>query len=135
MFQFKEKKVIDDEDRACIREAFLKYSSSDEKNGLNKTDYKVAWIYLFGYKPSKYEVSKIFKGFNKEYGVDELTLKEFQECVINQIRRQDMVEEMRNAFIAIDFSCKGFLTIDDLVNAFKIVAPNISMEHIKNIFR
>jgi Ca2+-binding EF-hand superfamily protein len=42
---------------------------------------------------------------------------------------------MRNAFIAIDFSCKGFLTIDDLANAFKIVAPNIAIENIKNVFR
>ena len=133
MFQYKEKSVIDDEDRKRIKEAFLKYSSKNE--GLNKTDYKVAWIYLFGYKPTKYDVTKIFTGFNKDYENDEINFNEFQECAIKQIRKQDVVEEMRNAFIAIDFSCKGFLTIDDLVNAFKIVAPKMTIDNIKNIFR
>ena len=64
-----------------------------------------------------------------------LTYNEFFECAITQIKRQDIAEEMRNAFIAMDFSCKGFLTIDDFENAFKIVAPNMSKENIKNIFR
>jgi Ca2+-binding EF-hand superfamily protein len=130
---YKEKnRVIGDVDRKRIKEAFIKYSSKND--GLSKTDYKVAWIYLFGYKPTKYDVTKVFAGFNKSYENDEINLMEFQECAIKQIKKQDAVEEMRNAFIAIDFSCKGFLTIDDLANAFKIVAPNISIENIKNVF-
>ena len=50
MFHYKEKHLISAEDRGRVQDAFKKYSSND---GLNKTDYKVAWIYLFGYKPSK----------------------------------------------------------------------------------
>jgi hypothetical protein len=56
MFSFKD----DDESRAVdqhreiVRRAFkLNCSSSSESDGLNKTDFKCAWLYLFGYKISK----------------------------------------------------------------------------------
>ncbi len=52
MFHFKENNSITVNDKSRISQAFTKYSS-DIENGLNKTDYKVTWLFLFGYKPSK----------------------------------------------------------------------------------
>jgi len=54
MFHFK-----DDDPKACdhtklIKKAFQgALSNSSDTALLNKTDFKVAWLYLFGYKISK----------------------------------------------------------------------------------
>ena len=46
-----------------------------------------------------------------------------------------MVEELRNAFMMLDFSCKGFLEIDDLYKQFSLIAPHIQSSRIADIFR
>lgn len=54
MFHYKDDdRIITNEDKKLIKNTFVKYSSSKDKTGLNKVDYKVAWLFLFGYKPSK----------------------------------------------------------------------------------
>lgn len=77
----------------------------------------------------------MFNNCQKDYYKDELTYGEFEGIVINQMKHLDLTEEIRNAFIAMDFSCKGFLTLDDFQKAFKIVAPNISDKIVNNVFR
>ena len=53
MFHFKDENVPIEEYKKMLRKAFLNSSSSTSKNLLFKTDFKVAWLYLFGYKISK----------------------------------------------------------------------------------
>lgn len=53
MFHFKDSNLVTVLDKSLLKKAFIKYSSNNNKNGLNKTDFKVVWLYLFGYKPSK----------------------------------------------------------------------------------
>ena len=72
---------------------------------------------------------------NKDYHSDGLSYDEFEAKALLDIKRLDNIEEMRNAFIALDFSCKGFLTIDDLIKQFHIVAPHMSRKKIIDIFR
>jgi Ca2+-binding EF-hand superfamily protein len=62
----------------------------------------------------------------KNYYSDGVTFEEFSKKANAEIKRLDAVEELRNAFISVDFSCKGFLTIDDLSKLFKTVAPRLS---------
>ena len=46
-----------DEYKKTIKKVFDSFSSQKEADGLNKTDFKCAWLYLFGYKISKVPVS------------------------------------------------------------------------------
>lgn len=59
MFHFKHEKPSIEESRKLISKAFS-YSSTDKKV-LIKTDVKVAWIYLFGYKISKVKFSILIR--------------------------------------------------------------------------
>ena len=50
---------LTNDDKQLIRTAFIKNLSEwKEKSLMNKTDFKCAWIYLFGYKPTKVKISK-----------------------------------------------------------------------------
>lgn len=44
------------ESRKLIDKAFHRYSSSHDKSLLFKTDFKCAWLYLFGYKIAKVSI-------------------------------------------------------------------------------
>ena len=71
----------------------------------------------------------------KNYHTDGLNYEEFEAKAMQDIKRLDNIEEMRNAFITLDFSCKGFLTVDDLVKQFQIVAPHMPRKRVVDIFR
>jgi len=60
---------------------------------------------------------------------------EFEKKALSEINRLDNVEELRNAFITVDFSCKGFLTIEDLTKQFKLIAPHLSNKMVFDVFR
>ena len=45
--------------RHIIKRTFDNYSTAKNKNILYKTDFKCAWLYLFGYKISKVEYFSI----------------------------------------------------------------------------
>ena len=51
MFHYKFEKLSADKSKKTLRKAFLE-ESPDQKL-LYKTDFKVTWLYLFGYKISK----------------------------------------------------------------------------------
>jgi hypothetical protein len=53
MFHFKEDNPPLDDFKKLIRKAFVDNSSYPNKDLVNKTDFKAAWLYLFGYKISK----------------------------------------------------------------------------------
>ena len=53
MFHYKEDNPPLDYFKKLIRNSFLDNSSFPNKNLVNKTDFKAAWLYLFGYKISK----------------------------------------------------------------------------------
>ncbi len=58
MFHFKEEDLTNEQSKQIIQKAFTKTSSSTNKDLLNKTDFKCAWLYLFGYK-----ITKVFEYF------------------------------------------------------------------------
>jgi Ca2+-binding EF-hand superfamily protein len=84
----------------------------------------------------KYELQEFFEKLGKDYYKDGVAYADFERKVMLDLKRTDGVEELRNAFIAIDFSCKGFLTIDDLQKQFELIAPHI-VQHtiVADIFR
>ena len=60
MFHFKEEDLTNEQSKRIIQKAFTKTSSSVNKDLLNKTDFKCAWLYLFGYKISKVDRKYFF---------------------------------------------------------------------------
>lgn len=133
MFHFKNEKLPVATTGKLLRKAFLA-ESRDEKL-LYKTDVKCVWLYLFGYKISKYELQDYFEKLGKDYYMDGLDFSEFEKKALSEISRLDDIEELRNAFITVDFSCKGFLTIDDLTKQFQLIAPHLSRKTVFDVFR
>jgi hypothetical protein len=56
----------------------------------------------------KFELQEYFEKLGKDYHNDGLTYEEFETKAMSDVKRLDSIEEMRNAFIALDFSCKGY---------------------------
>lgn len=80
-------------------------------------------------------MQEYFEKLGKDYYNDGLNYDEFEKKAIEDVKRLDNIEELRNSFISLDFSCKGFLTIDDLVKQFGLIAPRLSRNMIQNIFK
>ncbi|RMZ96763.1 EF-hand calcium-binding domain-containing 11-like [Brachionus plicatilis] len=136
MFHFVDNDVESkSECKKLIKKSFVASSSTKNKDILYKTDFKCAWLYLFGYKISKLELQEYFERLGKNYYHDGISYEEFEKKALCDISHLDIIEELRNCFISIDFSCKGFLTIDDMIKQFKIAAPHISKNTIMDIFR
>ena len=83
----------------------------------------------------KYELQEYFEKNGKNYYTDGLNYEDFEKKAMTEIKRLDNIEELRNAFITLDFSCKGFLVIDDLIKQFNLIAPHLSHKTIDDIFR
>jgi Ca2+-binding EF-hand superfamily protein len=133
MFHFKNEKLPVEATGKLLRKAFL--AESPDQKFLYKTDIKCIWLYLFGYKISKYELQEYFEKLGKDYYKEGLDYLEFEKKALSEINRLDNVEELRNAFITVDFSCKGFLTIEDLTKQFKLIAPHLSNKMVFDVFR
>ena len=80
-------------------------------------------------------MQEYFEKLGKNYYTDGLSYEQFEKKALADIKRLDNIEELRNSFISIDFSCKGFLTIDDLIKQFKLIAPHFSQKTVLDIFR
>lgn len=83
----------------------------------------------------KYDLKEYFEKLNKDYYKDTIIYDEFEKKALGEIKRLDVVEELRNAFIAIDFSCKGFLTMDDFLKQFNLISPKLPHNTIVETFR
>ena len=111
MFHFKNEKLPVEATGKLLRKVFS--AESPDQKFLYKTDIKCIWLYLFGYKISKYELQEYFEKLGKDYYKEGLDYLEFEKKALSEINRLDNVEELRNAFITVDFSCKGFLTMSN----------------------
>lgn len=83
----------------------------------------------------KYELQEHFDKLQKNYYEDTVNYEQFERKVMSEVKRLDNIEELRNAFMTIDFSCKEFLTLDDLNKQFQLVAPHLSQKTIDDTFR
>jgi Ca2+-binding EF-hand superfamily protein len=77
----------------------------------------MAFISLFGYTPDERDVKKLMQER------ETVCFEEFFEAVAVRYANRDEQEDTRQAFLAMDASCRGFLTVVDLRKAMKIVAP------------
>ena len=112
-----------------VKEVIESFSSADQecKGFLTKEDYKVAYIQLFGYKPSKYEIAKIW---SEEVGSEGngLSSSKFKSIVLPKLLQRDSSEHIRQIFLAFDRFCHGFISQDDCKEAFLKVKKSMILQ-------
>ena len=107
------------------------------KKYLNQSEIKIAYVAVFGRKPTKYELRDLLAvGMDIEHFDDlRLNFDQFLKIFGGAFDKSDENEDIRNIFTAFDTRCRGFLTEVDLIEAFRRVAPSIQQQAVKSIFR
>lgn len=143
------------EEKLCqILETF--HNADDGRKGfLTNEDLKVAFVALFGYKPSKNEVGQLMakcsglpsdqsltkrsEDFRIEQTPDTpnvgMSLERFTEIAKAKILVEDYDDEIRQMFIAFDVMCRGFITLDIAKRVFQQVAPFLDAVTVEKLFR
>ncbi|CEO96035.1 EF-hand domain-containing protein [Plasmodiophora brassicae] len=112
----------------CLRRTF-DMLDRDGLHRLNRTQVKMAWQYLFGFRPATEDVDvMIGTGGN---GVD---LERFIQVTLPLLRRLPRHESAREVFAALDRAGKGFIDEADFVDAARSAAPLVSLADARAAF-
>lgn len=123
----------------CVR-AF-KQATRDGQSCLTPEDYKVAVLELLGYKPSKYEVENVWAfggvatpagNYCEDVGLD---IERFTSIMLKRLKERDKDELVREVYMALDVTQRGFLTEVECIAAFKQVLPSIKKEVVRGLFQ
>ncbi len=112
-------------------------NASEGQDRLTPEDYKVAVLELLGYKPSKYEVSMVWErcvGVAPSFSPG-LKLDTFVAIMSERLQQRDQSELIREVFLTMDTSQRGFLTESDCLDAFEHVVPSLRKEVARDMFR
>ncbi|XP_068718127.1 EF-hand calcium-binding domain-containing protein 11-like [Montipora capricornis] len=158
MPHLKSSRKITEEEMCQIADAF--HNADEGKKGLlTREDLKVAFVSLFGYKPSKREVDQLM--INKTHQQTSLgmhlqgdqsltqqsssavstnpqvglTLDQFTEIAKTKILAEDIDDKIRQMFLAFDARCQGFITLDVAKKVFLQVAPFLDPVTVERLFR
>nr|CAB3241148.1 EF-hand calcium-binding domain-containing protein 11-like [Phallusia mammillata] len=116
-------------------EKVFRMCDETQKGFLSREDLKVAVLYLFGYKPSKHEVSQLLKTEHSSLQTPGMTVKSFQQIMARKLQALDDEQDIREKFQMFDIRCQGYLTLEDVKQAFRLVAPNISDETVNSCYK
>lgn len=111
----------------------FKACDEDNKGYLSREDFKVAFVMLFGYKPSKIEADSVTTSINSS--TSGISLGEFLNIVRKKKEVQLYRNEIRHIFTAFDVHYRGFLTLEDFKRAFRQVAPKLPERTVLEVFR
>ena len=133
------------------------FHNADEgrKGFLTNEDLKVAFVALFGYKPSKNEVAQLIAKCSRLSSDQSLirssedsrieqtnnthhigmTLEHFTEIAKAKIPAEDYDDDIRQMFIAFDVMCRGFITLDVAKRVFQQSAPFLDSVTVEKLFR
>lgn len=150
-----------------LRQISETFHNADEgkKGYLTNEDLKVAFVALFGYKPSKNEVEQLmaknktqnavpsvsgrlpsnqpltrkYEDSMTEHSSDTtpvgMSLEHFTEIAKAKILAEDSDDEIRQMFVAFDVMCRGFITLDIAKRVFQQVAPFLDSVTVEKLFR
>ncbi|XP_047396049.1 EF-hand calcium-binding domain-containing protein 11 isoform X2 [Sciurus carolinensis] len=110
----------------------FKACDEDNKGYLSREDFKVAFVMLFGYKPSKIEADSVMSSINSS--TSGVSLEEFLNIVRKKKEVQLYRNEIRHIFTAFDVHYRGFLTLEDFKRAFRQVAPKLPERTVLEVF-
>ncbi|KAJ3182257.1 EF-hand calcium-binding domain-containing protein 11 [Gaertneriomyces sp. JEL0708] len=117
--------------KAWLTEVFHR-ADADCKGFLTRDDYKVALVAVLGYKPTKFELERTARAI--DFDKKELTLEAFLKLLSSNRGIQDLDDEIRRTFLAIDTECKGFITLKDIIRVFQKIAPSVRRSAFVNAF-
>ena len=123
-----------------IRGAF-NIADTDRKGYLTRKDYKVAVAALLGYKPSKYETDRLLSEHGKDQPLGDgsvikgIPFEVFKLLMLPKMSQRDNDEIIRQIFIAMDVQCRGFLTLEEVTQAFHAVIPTMPQDQVKQFFK
>ena len=121
------------ENRYDVMVAFQN-ADEDRKGYLSAEDLKIAFVALFGYKPSKEEVRGILAK-EEDQEIPGISLKTFMDISLAKIAAQDVDDQIRQVFVAFDMGCRGFITLDDAKKTFGQIAPFLDPTRVEKAFR
>lgn len=120
-----------------LLEVFYRYDYNG-KGYLDFYDLKIAWTFLFGYKPSSRELHRLVRPdniYNENVHFDiRLDSSTFQKLVMERLSDLAPHHETRQLFYAFDTKCQGFLTLEDFKRAFNTISPKIPKSTVVSSF-
>ena len=133
---------IQDNDHKLVKVAFE--FADTEKNGyLNKSEFKFAYLVVFGCKPSKFDVDDILKNYGKKVSCvltnDEddypvIDSETFKKIAIERLQYSDIDDDIRETFQVIDARCKGYIDFTDFKRLVMKFLPTFDSLRVRKIF-
>eukprot|EP01135_Chromosphaera_perkinsii_P009603 Nk52_evm53s1810 gene=Nk52_evmTU53s1810 len=120
---------LDSKTKKTIDMAFS-YADEGKKGYLTRCDFKVACLYVLGFKPPKYETAKVFEKCEQ----DKLLHADFVEYMKSKLIYEDFDENMRQLFIMFDCRCRGYITKEDLSYIVDEIAPYVHPYVVNQMF-
>lgn len=122
-------------------ERIFHYVDKDNTGFLNKYQLKIAYLCLFGYKPSKFELRDIFINYGQHiqqngvpvfHGVDKVNF-----IKLIQIRQKyvDWYDKIREIFQCFDTKNKGFISLEDFKRCCLLKYSHMEELKITQYFR
>ena len=114
------------------------YADKNGNNYLNKHELHVAYLTLFGYKPSKFELDNIFSKYGRlNEARDDILIDKnnFLTLIFERCKFMDKYDEIREIFQSFDWKCKGFIDFDDFKRAILLKYPHMDDLKISRYFR
>jgi len=124
-----------------VIEGAFNLADTSKKGYLTVKDYKIAVTALLGYKPSKFECDRILIEHGssrvlKDGSTAKVILHEtFNALMLPKIYQRDSDEIIRQIFLALDTQCRGFLTIEEVIQGFHEVIPTLPQHQVKQFFK
>jgi len=103
-------------------ESVFHMCDEEQKGYLTSEDLKVAFLYIFGYKPSKQEVKQMMT-FQENFDHRHMDIVCFQRTIKQMATSSSVDQDIRQLFQLFDVKCQGFLTLDDINQGFKFIMP------------
>lgn len=100
---------------------------------MNREDFEVAVVMLFGYKLSEVEVDSIMSSVRP--GNSGILFEKFLNLMSAKKSAQLHSDETREIFTAFDMQDRGFLTFEDFKKTINSVLPKLSERIIIEAFR
>ena len=125
---------------ACNKaiEGAFNLADASKKGYLARKEYKIAVTALLGYKPSKLECERVLSehGSSKDGSTAKvIPLVTFKALMVPKIYQRDSDELIRQVFLALDIQCRGFLTIEEVIQGFREVIPTMPQHQVKQFFK
>lgn len=120
----------EEEETRTITQTF-KFYDSGEKGYLYKSEYKLAFIVVMGFSPSKLELSQLYpkddyshipfrlQPTDSDQPCLGIKLPQFIKLMKEKLSRQDSVDKSRAVFKTLDRNSNGYLTLSDIEYAMR----------------